>query len=252
MKPIILTIGGHDPTGGAGIQADIEAIGANGGQALTIPTAITLQDSHRVTGFEPVSHTLIDQQAKMVLADFPVAAIKIGMVASTKNAQTIAALLRHHATLPVIFDPVLAGGGGGALSGENLVETLRNELLPLTTLATPNRQELQRLGGSEALLQAGCQNLLITGTDSPTAEEAVDKVTHQLLQADGGHHQFEGERLPHSYHGSGCTLASAIATRIAQGDHLIQAIETGLHFTHNSLLNATHPTNGQHFPNRLY
>lgn len=252
MKPVILAIGGHDPSGGAGIQADIETIGANGGQAITVPTAITLQDSHHVQGFEPVATALLQQQLDLLLSDFPVSAIKIGMVGTMEICTTIGSLLLQHPTIPVILDPVLAGGGGGALSAEALAETITTELIPHTRLATPNRDELERLGGSDRLFELGCQNLLITGTDRPATEEAADQVHHQLLQANGSNHTLSGDRLPHSYHGSGCTLAAAIATQIAHGAALQNAVETGLSFTHNSLLQATHPTDGQHLPNRFF
>ncbi len=252
MKPVVLAIGGHDPSGGAGIQADIEAIGANGGQAITVPTAITLQDSHGVYGFEPVATALIQQQLDLLLSDFPVAAIKIGMIGITEHCTTIGNLLQQYPNIPVVLDPVLAGGGGGNLSAETLAETVATQLIPHTQLVTPNRGELERLGGSEHLFEMGCQNLLITGTDSPTAEEASDQVNHHLLGADGSRRTFTGERLSHHYHGSGCTLASAIATQIAHDSKLQAAIEAGLHFTHNSLLQATHPTGGQHFPDRFF
>ncbi len=252
MRPVILAIGGHDPTGGAGIQADIEAIGANGGQAVTVATALTLQDSHRVYGFESVATALVAQQLALLSADLPLAAIKIGMLGSSEQCRVVATLLQQHPTLPVVLDPVLAGGGGGTLSDGGLAAAIIRWLIPHTTLATPNRSELAELGGHGRLLQAGCGALLITGTDHPAPDERADQVTHQLLQADGGQRSFTVERLPHSYHGSGCTLAATIATRLALGASLQEAVETALEFTHNSLLYATHPAAGQHLPNRLF
>ena len=260
MKPAVLVFGGHDPTGGAGIQADIEAIGALGGHALTIPTAITLQDSRQVSGFEPLSPALLQQQAKLVLADFPVKAIKVGMVATAATAEMIGRLLQQHASVPVILDPVLAGGGGGSLANEDLVTAIRNHLLPHTTLVTPNRGELKRLqpqGGSLqsralTLLEMGCNHLLITGSDDPLPEEPGDRVTHRLYSSNGTAVGFENSRLEHHYHGSGCTLAAACATLIAHDTPLTDAVQQALDYTDNTLTYATAPASGPHFPNRLY
>lgn len=260
MRPIILAIGGHDPTGGAGIQADIETIGQLGGQAVTIPTAITLQNSHQVVGFEPVAAHLLSQQGRMLLEEFPIAAIKIGMVANVENCEAIQALLRPHPEIPLLIDPVLAGGGGGTLSRRALAESIRTRLLPLAMLSTPNRSELQQLVPEEEDLEAcasalhaiGCHNLLVTGTDHPLPGESTAQVYHQLYQKGGAVHPFNSPRLPHHYHGSGCTLSSAITTRIAQGAPLQQAIMDGLAFTRESLQHGSQPAEGQYFPHRLF
>jgi hydroxymethylpyrimidine/phosphomethylpyrimidine kinase len=260
IPPTILVFGGHDPTGGAGLQADIETIGALGGHAVTVPTALTLQDTQQVFGFEAVSTTLFRQQAEMLLEEFPVAAIKIGMVGSRPIFKALHNLLLQHPTIPTVLDPVLAGGGGGALAENPLIEGIRTLLMPQSTLATPNRNELQRLvpeadsieQRATTLLQSGCAHLLVTGTDNPVPSEAADRVHHQLFQADGTQQQFDNPRLPHSYHGSGCTLASAIATRIGMGDSISDAVSSGLQFSWNSLQQGYQPAQGQHFPNRFF
>lgn len=259
MNPTILVFGGHDPTGGAGIQADIETIGVLGGHALTIPTALTTQNSQRVFGFEPVAPQQLRQQAEMLLEEFHVDVIKIGMVANRALCSAIAGLLQQHPTLPVVLDPVLAGGGGGALSGDSLVDGIRTQLIPKATLATPNRSELQRLvpecdnnaARSQLLLASGCGQLLVTGTDHPTADEDRAMVHHHLIQQSGSQ-TFHTPRLPHSYHGSGCTLASAIATRIGVGDSVVDAVASALDFTLQTLQHGYRPAAGQHLPNRFF
>lgn len=256
---MVLVFAGHDPTGGAGIQADIETISALGGRALTIPTALTLQSSKQVTDFETTDSSTLLQQAEILLQEFAIAAIKIGMVGSHILCEAIHTLLQQHPEIPVVLDPVLAGGGGGRLANNRLAESIRTLLLPHTLLATPNRNELQQLipeadsaqSRTASALQLGC-SLLVTGTDTPLAGEAADRVYHQLLLSDNTTHAFDYPRLPHSYHGSGCTLASAIATRIAFGDTLHDAVQQGLDYTWNSLQQGEHPTDGQYFPNRFF
>ncbi len=250
-RPLVLAIGGHDPSGGAGIQADIEAIGANGGQALTLVTALTVQDGERAYRFEEVSPDLVLEQGRRLLERFAVAVIKIGMVGTTAMGETLERLLIDYSQIPVVLDPVLQAGGGGRLAAPELVTALRQRLLPRTTLTTPNRQELIPLGGVEPLLESGCQAVLVTGTDRPYPGESSDRVYHQLTPQRGAAFTFEQPRLPHHYHGSGCTLASAIATRLALGEPIPSAVSEGLDYTLQTLRHATRPTAGQHFPHRL-
>ncbi len=257
-RPTILVFGGHDPSGGAGIQADIETIGALGGHAATVITALTVQNSRTVEGFHPAPLDLLIQQGRMVLDDLSIAAIKIGMVGSVEICEAIHTLLTEHPNIPVVLDPVLQGGGGGTLSDDGLVDAIRTLLIARTTIATPNRSELTRLAPEGDTLQAcgaelismGCGALLVTGTDNPLSGEPPDQVHHLLLQSSGERRHLEQQRLPHHYHGSGCTLASAIATSIAQEKPLEQAVTEGLEFTWNSLAHGFRPGGGQHFPNR--
>lgn len=257
-KPILLAFGGHDPTGGAGIHADIETAAALGAHATTVLTADTLQDSHHVHSFQPTSLDLLIQQGRMVLEEFPISAIKIGMVATTEICEAIHTLLVEHPTIPVVLDPVLSGGGGGTLSSDQLADAIRTLLIPLATIATPNRNELRHLAPEGDTLQAcgaelismGCENLLITGTDTPSSDEASDQVHHQLMQSSGDHAIFHYPRLPHSYHGSGCTLATAIAAQLAQQAPLAEAVRQALDYSWKTLDHGFQPGSGQHFPNR--
>lgn len=254
-----MVFGGHDPSGGAGIQADIETIGSLGGHAATVITALTAQDSHSVKAVEPVSLDLFIQQARLLLDDMSMQAIKIGMVGSIEICEAIHTLLTEHSDVPVILDPVLADGGGGYLSTDGVAEAISTLLIPLATVATPNRKELMQLAPDGDTLQAsgaelismGCEYLLITGTDNPTADEEPDKVHHLLMNRDGIKELFQYPRLPNNYHGSGCTLASSIATGIAAGENVDEAVVRGLEFTWNSLNNSFHPGSGQHFPDRF-
>ncbi len=252
--PIILSISGHDPVGGAGIQADIEAIVGNGCHAATIITCLTVQNTTDVQRLQPVDPELVEQQARGVLNDLPVAAIKIGLIGSAEIAARLGGLLEEFSGIPVVLDPVLAAGGGTELAGKDLEETLRRRLLPSVELITPNSLEARRLSGEEDLyacghkLQAlGCTNVLITG-----AHEAGTEVENRLFCGDGSVHVWHWPRLTGSYHGSGCTLASATAALLARKLPMVEAVKQAQAYTWESLSHARRPGRGQALPDRLH
>jgi len=247
--PVVLSLSGHDPSGGAGIQADIEAIQAQGCHAATAVTCLTVQDSVRVHALYPVSAELFLRQAQCVLEDLQPEVIKIGLVASIAIAETLGELLELTGDLPVVLDPVLRAGNGRPLSA---AEFLR-PLLPLCTLVTPNRQEARLLAGTEEdercgplLLESGCDAVLVTGADEADADQVINSLhmPHQIRH-------WRWPRLPGSYHGSGCTLASAIAARLALGEELAVAVEQAQHYTHRTLQAACRPGQGQQLPRRI-
>jgi hydroxymethylpyrimidine/phosphomethylpyrimidine kinase len=251
-RPTILTIAGHDPTGGAGIQADIETINCLGGHACSIITSLTAQDSRNLYSFEPVSADLVRRQFRLLANDFTISAVKIGMIGSSLLAETLAELLPQLSDIPLVIDPVLAAGGGSSVAGNDFIETFSEKLLPLATLITPNIPEAQKLSGEQEpsdcakkLIKSGCKNVLITGTH---ADE--DMVNHRLYQADGKYLCLESQRLDGNYHGSGCTLASAISYYLACKHSLTNALKLAQEFSFNSLINADHPGHGQAFPVR--
>lgn len=253
--PVVLTLSGHDPTGGAGIQADIETLASLGCHAATVVTALTVQDTCDVKGFQPVDAEWVIQQARAVLEDLPVAAIKIGMVGSIEVAAAIHSILSDYPKLPVVLDPVLAAGGGGELSEDDLVDALLSLLLARTTLITPNCGEARRLAPegdtleacAQQLMESGCRNVLITGTH----EGGEPQIAHRLYGRGRLLQVFRCRRLPHHYHGSGCTLAAAIAGRLACGDDLETAVGNGQAYTWQSLAGAFRAGMGQHLPGRL-
>jgi hydroxymethylpyrimidine/phosphomethylpyrimidine kinase len=254
ISPTILSISGHDPIGGAGIQADIEAIVANSGEAATVVTCLTVQDTLDVQRLQPVDPDLVEQQARAVLEDLPVAAIKIGLMGSEAIVETLASLLEEYSGVPVILDPVLAAGGGAELAGRALEEAIRDRLLPHVTLLTPNSPEARRLSGEEdlelcgrRLLALGCGNVLITGTHEKGAE-----VENRLYTQEGPIRNWSWPRLEESYHGSGCTLASAAAALLARGIPLVDALEQAQTYTWESLAHARRPGRGQALPDRLH
>lgn len=173
--PVVMILAGNDPSGGAGIAADIETLVSLGCHPAPVITALTVQDTHDVHNLLPVESALVLAQARAVLADLPVAAFKIGTLGSADNAAALHELLISHPDIPVVLDPVLAAGGGTALANSDLIEAIRDLLLPLTTVLTPNSIEARRLAPEAdtleacgmALLARGCRQVLLTGGHEP-------------------------------------------------------------------------------------
>ena len=258
-RPVVLAIGGHDPGGGAGVQADIESIGVNGCHAATALTCLTVQDSCDVSELIPLPAETLRAQSLAVLQDCRVSAIKIGLLGTLPAAETVIALLREYPDIPVIFDPVLAAGGGSDLATKALLEFIRRELLPLCDLITPNTHEASRLTGLEpnlpadeyalGLQQLGARAVLLTGThDLSSSTEVVNRLyrpgEEPLIST--------WPRLPGEYHGSGCTLAAATAARIGLGEPLEAAVRHALTFSWTSLKQGFRSGRCQLLPNRLY
>jgi hydroxymethylpyrimidine/phosphomethylpyrimidine kinase len=253
-KPIVLSFSGHDPSGGAGVQADMETIISHHCHSCSVITALTEQDSHNVKKLLPQNPQAIVQQAQTLLADFQVSAIKIGLIGHADTVQAIQQILLQHPRIPVILDPVLAAGGGTPLANQQLLDGIVEWLLPLTTVLTPNSQEARQLAGEDDLLVCGrslqakgAEFVLITGS-----HESTEQVHNQLFTPEGKVHTFNWERLPHSYHGSGCTLASAIAALMAQGLDAFTAISEAQDYTWQALEAAYQPGSGQHNPDRFF
>lgn len=253
MRPVTLCFSGLDPSGGAGLQADIEAIAALGGHAAVVCTALTLQDSNTVHGFEPVSTELIRRQAELVLADLPVAAIKLGMLGSPALVATIADILQQHPQIPVVLDPVLAANAGGTLAQDGLISAIRG-LFRRATLITPNSIEARRLAGTDDLVQAvaelragGAGHILLKGGHEPGA-----LLVNKLYGPSGLIQENHWERLPGEFHGSGCTQASAIAVGLAAGLSLPAAVTQAERYIYQTLKAADRPrAQGQFIPRRI-
>ena len=247
--PAVLAFAASDPTSGAGIQADTLAIAGMGAHPLCAITALTVQDSHGVHRLQAIEPELVAEQARRVLADVRVAAFKLGVLGSAANARAVAAVLAEYPEVPVVLDPVLASARGDLLAAEDLFEAL----LPLTTLATPNSVEARRLAPrcqslaecAQALIASGCRYVLVTGSHEKTPD-----VVNTLYDDRGEVRADPWPRLPASYHGSGCTLASAIAAALAHGASVPDAVRKGEEFTWRSLAAGYRPGGGQHVPDR--
>jgi len=253
--PVVMAISGNDPSGGAGIAADIEAIASMGCQSAPVITALTVQDTRDVMEIVPTPAPLLIEQARAVLEDMSIDAIKIGMLGSSENIEAVHTLLTDYPEIPVVLDPILAAGGGAEISSSEMVDAMVELLLPLTTILTPNSVEARRLAPeadsidacAQEILASGCELLLITGTHEPS-EQVENRLYGNMRHLDS----FIWERLPHSYHGSGCTLAAAIAGLLAQGLEPFTAINEAQEYAWESLNNGYRSGMGQLHPNRMF
>ncbi len=259
LPPIVLSFAATDPTGGAGIQADLLTVASMGCHALTVVTAITVQDTAGVEDVLPIDADWVSDQARVLLEDMPVAAFKIGLVGSVENCAAIAEVVSDYPDVPLILDPVLASGRGDEMANEDMIEAMREMLIPQTTIITPNSLEARRLaddGGDDErsledcakrILEMGCEYVLITGTHENTLQ-----VINTLYGQQGVIRSDSWQRLPGSYHGSGCTLASAIAATLANGLDIPEAVREAQEYTWQTLNAGFRPGMGQHIPDRFF
>jgi hydroxymethylpyrimidine/phosphomethylpyrimidine kinase len=251
-RPTVFCLSGHDPGGGAGIQADIETVAALGGHALSLISAHTVQDTTDVTRVQPVDVALLREQAAVLLADAAApGAIKVGLLGSVGQAEFVAQLARQTGA-PLVLDPVLRAGGGAELASAGLLDALA-ALLPQVEVLTPNAAEARRLapgaGDLDAcgreLLRRGARNVLITGGD-----EAGESVVNRWFRSDGSPRAFAWPRLAGPFHGAGCTLAAAIATLLARGEPVGAALTDAQAWVHQALQRGFAPGKGRMIPGR--
>ncbi len=247
----VLCCSGHDPTGGAGMQADIEAVAGQGCHALAALTTLTIQDTSNVSVLEAVSAAWLGRQLEVLLKDCPVAAIKFGLLGSVLQLPVLSALLQE-CRVPVVIDPILRAGGGRQLLDEGFSQQLAAALFPHCTVLTPNAAEARRWTGCEslndagaALLRMGVQHVLITGGDEP------GPIVRNQWHSAGGMRVFERERIAGSFHGAGCTLAATIAARLALGDSVEQALVTAQDYVADTLRHARVVGRGRQVPRRI-
>ncbi|WP_133510201.1 bifunctional hydroxymethylpyrimidine kinase/phosphomethylpyrimidine kinase [Candidatus Thiosymbion oneisti] len=254
LEPVLLCVGGHDPSGGAGIQADAEAARAVGVHTCSVISCLTDQDTCGGVRLWPQGPRMIEDQCRRVLADSRVGALKIGLLGSARTVRVLCELTTGHPQLPLILDPVLASGKGRWVADTALVNQLRNQLLGRCALVTPNLPEARILSSfkepddcAQGLLQTGCPWVLITGTHAPG-----DEVINRLYGHDDSRREWSWPRLQGTYHGSGCTLASAVAARIVRGLDPEDAVAEAQAYTWESLNRALRTGRCQLTPNRLF
>ena len=226
-----LTIAGSDSSGGAGIQADIKTMTANGVYAMSAITALTAQNTTGVTGIMEVTPEFLSLQLEAVFTDIYPDAVKTGMVSSGDLIKTISATLKKYNAKNIVVDPVMVATSGAKLISDEAIEILKAELLPLATVITPNIPEAEVLSGmtiknEEDMIKAAkaiyekfnCNVLLKGGHQINDAND--------LLYRDGGYVWFKGKRIDNpNTHGTGCTLSSAIASNLAKGENLDDAVK---------------------------
>lgn len=261
LPPIVLVFAATDPSGGAGLQADIMTLSSMGCHPLSVVTAVTIQDTMGVDDVSAIDAEWVADQARCVLEDMPVAAFKLGLLGSIEQIAAIAEVVSDYPEVPLILDPVLASGRGDELVNEEMVVALRELLVPQTTILTPNSLEVRRLAAEDSeegnepdlaecarrLIASGCEYVLVTGT-----HENTPQVVNTLYGQNGVVRSDAWQRLPGSYHGSGCTLASAIAATIANGLEIAEAVKDAQEYTWQTLKAAFRPGMGQHIPDRMF
>ena len=229
----VLSIAGSDSGAGAGVQADLKAMSANGVYGLSVITSITAQNTKGVTAVHDLPVSIIEQQLDAVLDDFDVAAVKTGMLSSVKILEAVSRKLRHAQISDLVVDPVMVAKSGDALLQPDAVEALKTALIPQALVVTPNVHEAERLSGLEIRTLAvarqaakiihkmGCRHVLIKG-----GHLLIERGT-DLLYDGRFFNMYKGEFLetPHT-HGTGCTYASAIAAHVARGKPVPDAVET--------------------------
>src|SRR5689334_17368124 len=257
--PIVLTFAASDPSGGAGLQADLLTLASTGCHPLSVVTALTVQDTLGVAGVLAIDSEWVADQARQLLEDMPVDAFKIGVLGSTENIAAIAEVLSDYPDVPLILDPVLTSGRGDELATDEMTHAMRELLLPQTTILTPNSIEARRLADieedeepslatcAERLVGMGAEFVLVTGT-----HEATNDVVNTLYGRGGLVRRDSWQRLSGSYHGSGCTLASAIAAMLANGLDIAEAVREAQDYTWHTLKKAYRPGMGQLLPDRLF
>ena len=269
--PLVMIFAASDPTGGAGLQADLMTVASMGCHGLSVVTGLTVQDTAGVEEFIAIDADFIDAQARCLLEDMPVAAFKIGVLGSVEAVAVIAEIVSDYPDIPLVLDPVLASGRGDAFGDDEVIAAIRELLIPQTTILTPNSLEARRLarqdsdgedGGdvddedgsslelsicADRLIEWGSEFVLITGTHENTSEVVNTLYTEgSILRSDAW------ERLPGSYHGSGCTLASAIAALLANGLDIPEAVREAQEYTWQALSSGFRPGMGQHLPDRFF
>jgi len=258
FPPIVLTFAASDPSGGAGLQADILTLASMGCHPLSVVTAITVQDTLGVEGMQALDAEWVSDQARCLLEDMPVDAFKIGMLGSVEIIAAVAEVVADYPDVPLVLDPVLASGRGDPFATDEMIDAMRELLLPHTTILTPNSMEARRLADvdddepslalcAERLIEMGAEFVLVTGT-----HEATPGVVNTLYAKSGVVRSDTWTRLPGSYHGSGCTLASAIAAMLANGLDLAEAVREAQDYTWQALKKAYRPGMGQFLPDRLF
>lgn len=253
--PVVMSLSANDPCGSAGIQADIETCMSLGCHCSPIITAICAKDTRELKEMVPVDSTLLIEQARAVLEDMPIAAIKVGFLGSVENVEAVHSILRDYPQIPVILDPITSVSDDELLDSAALLNAIKTLILPLATLVTPDLVEAHELAQQGdtidacacEILESGCQNLLITGI-----KRSHENLDNALYNSQGLSKKFTWPRLKLFSHGSGATLSASIAAYLAHGLRMIDAVEQGQQFTWQALQASRRLGMGKRIPNRIF
>lgn len=260
QPPAVLVFAANDPSSGAGLAADTLTLASMDCLPLPVVTGVTVQNTSGVEGIMAIDSDWVADQARAILEDIPIAAFKIGVIIASDNVAAIAEIVSDYPEIPLILDPIYVSGRGDELAGDETWTAIRELLVPQSTVITPNFPELRRLADDDEdeadmteenlamrLVGAGAEFVLVTGTHAPTTD-----VANTLYGERGKVRTDRWQRLPGSYHGSGCTLASAVAACVARGMEIEEAVREAQEFTWQSLKYGFRPGMGQFIPDRLF
>ena len=265
--PTVLTFAATDPSGGAGLQADILALASIGCHPLSVVTGVTVQDTVGVESVMALDADWVNEQARTILEDVQVSAFKLGLLGSVENVAVIAEIMADYPDVPLLIDPILTSGRGDELANEEMQAAMCELLFPQATLITPNSLEARRLAfydeseeiqhtsldeAAMRLLGMGAEYVLITGTHERSTDVVNSLYGAHSSGINGLIKSYHWERLAGSYHGSGCTLTSAIAACLAHGLSMEEAIQEAQEYTWQTLKNAFRPGMGQFIPDRFF
>ena len=260
--PCVMTFSATDPSSGAGLQADVLTLASIGCHPVSVVTGYTVQDTTGVENLMPLDAEWVNDQARTILEDVRVSAFKLGVLGSVENIAVVAEIMADYPEVPLLIDPILTSGRGDEFSNDEMQAAMCELLFPQATLITPNSIEARRLAfydesdevkysaleeSALRLLAMGTEYVLITGTH----ERSTD-VVNTLYGTEGLIREYHWERLSGSYHGAGCTLASAIAACLAHGLTIEEALQEAQEYTWQTLKSAFRPGMGQFIPDRFF
>jgi len=253
--PVVLSLSSHDPTGGSGIQADIETAASLGCHCASVITALAARDTRELKDIIAIDSTVLIEQARVILEDFSVDAIKIGLLGSLANIKAVHSILVDYPDIPVVLDPVVQVGNVVPPNVEAFYQAISSLLLPMATICTPSFVEAHELAHeadtvdacAHEILESGCQYVLVSG-----AQRQDGKIVNSLYSDHRLVRRFEWPRLTKLCHGSGATLASSIAAYLAHGLSTIDAVQQGQHFTWQSISAGRRLGMGKLIPNRFF
>lgn len=253
--PVVLNLSNHDPSGGSGLQADIETAVSLGCHAATVITAVAARDTQELKDLIANDAVLLIEQARAVLEDMDVAAIKVGLLASIDNIKAVHSILIDYPSIPVVLDPVVQIGSANPNNAEAFYKAISSLLLPLSTVATPSFFEAYELAHeadtidacAHEILESGCEYVLVSGAQRQDGTLSNSLYgDHRLIR------RFDWPTLTNVCHGAGATLASSIACYLAHGLSILDAVQQGQNFTWKSIHAARRLGMGKMIPNRFY
>lgn len=253
--PVVMTLSSHDPSGSAGIQADIETTASLGCHCTPIITALTAKDTQSLKDISPAETAMLIEQARAILEDMPVRAIKLGLMGSVENVEAVHTILRDYPDIPVVLDPVTAEFNNELFNAAAVVSATEALLLPLATITTPDLVEAHGLARqadtvdacAQEILESGCRYVLITGS-----VRTADNYENTLYGEGRLIRHYKWPRIRLISHGCGATLAASIASYLAHGLRLEDAVEQGQNFTWHALAASRRLGMGCHIPNRMH